>query len=78
MKINGMKYPTEILLLASAVDRLSLLLWLNSKEGADGVNRPKSVLAELLGNEEDKDIEAFTSSDDFEARRQEILAKGGK
>lgn len=78
MKINGMKYPIETLLLASAIDRLSLLVWMNSKDGANGVNRPKVVLNELLGKENEKDIEAFVSSDAFEERRREILAKGGR
>lgn len=78
MKISGMKYPTETLLLASAVDRLSLLAWMNSKDGTKGVNRPKSVLDELLGKEDERDIEAFNTPDDFERRRREIIAKGEK
>ncbi len=77
MRINGMKYPTATLLLASAIDRLSLLVWMNSKDGANGINRPKSILNELMGKEDEKDIEAFESSADFEERRREILAKGG-
>lgn len=78
MKISGMKYPTETLLLASAVDRLSLLAWMNSKDGTNGVNRPKSVLNELLGQEDERDIEAFNSPEEFEKRRNEIIAKGVK
>lgn len=79
MKINGMQYPMRTLLMASAVDRLSLLAWLNSKDGADGVNRPPSILSQLLGlgEHKEKDIETFESSVDFEERRQEILRKGG-
>lgn len=77
MKISGMKYPANTLLLASAIDRLSLLVWMNSKDGTNGVNRPKSVFDELMGKVTEKDIEAFNSSDDYERRRAEILAKGG-
>jgi hypothetical protein len=76
MKISGMKYPTDTLLLASAVDRLSLLAWMNSKDGANGINRPKSVLNELLDKGDERDIEAFNSPEEFEKRRNEILAKG--
>ena len=76
MKISGMKYPLETILLASAVDRLTLFVWMNSKDGKNGVNRPKSVLDELMGKEDKKDIEAFESSDEFERRRKEILEKG--
>lgn len=77
MRISGMKYPTDTLLLASAIDRLSILAWMNSKDGTNGINRPKSILNELMGKEDKKDIETFEFSEDFEERRREILAKGG-
>lgn len=39
--------PLETTLLASIVDRLSLSLWLQTKDGQKGVNRPASI-AEML------------------------------
>lgn len=77
MKMNNMRYPLETILLAAGVDRLTNLLWMKSKDGASGINRPKSILSQLLNEETESDIEAFCSPEDFEKRRNEILQKGG-
>ena len=76
MKMNGMKYPLNTLLLASTVDRLSLLVWQKTKDAKDGINPPESILSSLLGVEESRDREAFNSPEEFKKRREEIL-KGG-
>lgn len=56
------------LLTAAAVDRLSLLLWLNSEDGRKGENRPASVLGTLMGEElEEKTVEGFETAEEFEA-----------
>ena len=76
MKMSGLKYPLETLLLASAVDRLSVLVWQKTKNAKDGLNLPESILSSLLGMGESRETEAFDSPEDFERRREEIL-KGG-
>lgn len=80
MKMNDTKYPFDTLLLASIADKLSLLAWMKTKDAADGLNRPKSILSRLLGESEsvnDSDIESFSTPEDFEKRRREILKGGG-
>ncbi len=77
MKMNGVKYPLDTVLLASVVDRLSVLVWMKTKDGANGVNQPKSILFQLLQEEETRDIEVFNTPEDFEKRRSEILREGG-
>ena len=77
MKLSGAKYPLNTMLLASVVDRLSVLAWMKTKDGANGVNPPKSILSQLLEKEEASDIEAFNTPEEFERRRKEILGKGG-
>lgn len=77
MKINNMKYTLETMLMASAVDRLSNMVWMQTKDGVNGINRPKSILSSLLKEEVANDIESFSTPDDFEKRRNEILMKGG-
>lgn len=77
MKMNDMKYPLETMLMASAVDRLSNMVWMQTKDGVNGINRPKSILSSLLKEEVANDIESFSTPDDFEKRRNEILMKGG-
>lgn len=64
MKMNGLKIPLNEILLAAAVDRLSLLLWTKTEDGMRNINRPKSILDELLGNDE-KETEGFDTPEDF-------------
>lgn len=56
------------LLTAAAVDRLSMLLWMNSEDGRRGENRPVSVLGLLMGEEpEEAPLEGFDTAEEFEA-----------
>ena len=71
--------PAETLLLASIVDRLSLLVWMQTKDGGKGVNRPPSILQGLYGVEPENQTQAFASGEAFEAERQRLInqAEGG-
>ena len=67
------------MLLAGVVDRLSLSLWIQTKDGQKGKNRPKSILDQLT-HKEDKDERehlVFESGEDFEKYRKEFLARVG-
>ncbi|MCY7159102.1 DUF5361 domain-containing protein [Streptococcus mitis] len=71
----------EITLLANIVDRLSISLWLQTKDGQKGVNRPTSI-AELLKKNhkeesDERDYLVFDSGEDFENYRKALLAKTG-
>lgn len=75
--------PLETTLLASIVDRLSLSLWLQTKDGQKGVNRPASIADQLIKRDKSendgKDYLVFESGEDFENYRKALLAKtGGK
>lgn len=67
--LSGNQLPRSELLLAAAVDRLSMLVWGMSQDAKRGANRPKSILATLLGEEEKSsdDITTFETADDFNA-----------
>lgn len=68
MKLSDQKLTKMETLAAAAVDRLSMLGWLNSEDGRKGENRPASVLALLLGEkEEEKPVEGFDTAEEFEA-----------
>jgi hypothetical protein len=73
--------PLETTLLASIVDRLSLSLWLQTKDGQKGVNRPASIADQLIKRDksenDDKDYLVFESGEDFENYRRSLLAKTG-
>lgn len=73
--------PLETTLLASIVDRLSLSLWLQTKDGQKGVNRPKSIVDQLTKQDkeerDERDYLVFESGEDFENYRKALLAKTG-
>lgn len=67
-KLAGVKLSRLEMLAAAAVDKLSALAWLHSEDGRKGENRPKSVLAILLGEEpKENPVEGFDTADAFEA-----------
>lgn len=76
MKMRGMQYPLDTILRASMVDHLVNLVWLKSEDGANGRNRPKSILRLLLNEKQESDIEAFDTPEAFEKRRQAIIHGG--
>lgn len=66
MKMNGLKLDTQTILLASILDRASILAWMQSEDARKGRNRPESVLSALLG-EERSELVKFGSGDELEA-----------
>lgn len=64
--LNDAKVSNEIWLLASAVDRLSVLVWQMSKDGAAGKNYPELITKKLLEADEPQEIVGFASGADFE------------
>jgi hypothetical protein len=74
-KLSGSKVPLNTLLLASAVDRLSLLLWAQSKDGQKGINRPKMIVDILNGEEEKTKVKAFRNGADFTREWNRLLRR---
>lgn len=73
IRLSGTKASKTEILLAAAVDRLSMLLWAQTEDGRNNVNRPKSILAIITGDENDeKSISSFESAADFEKKWEEI------
>lgn len=77
MKLSGQSVSFETLLLAGISDRLSTLVWFQTKDGQKGRNRP-AVLADLLNNkvENTKDVVSFVSGKDFIEYRNKLLVGG--
>lgn len=76
MKLNNLKIPLETMLEASILDRLSLLLWSQSKDAQKGKNKPESVYEMLMGVKKEKEYLAFNSGSDFEDYRNKLLNGG--
>ena len=67
LKMRGQKIEDNILLLASAVDRLSFLAWAQTKDGANNINRPNSIVLSMLEppKKEENNIVAYDNGDDL-------------
>lgn len=65
MKMADITVTQTDMLLASISDRLAILAWQNTKNGAKGLNPPKPILDILLGKNETGKVKGFTSSEDF-------------
>ncbi len=67
MRLAGTKITKSEMLLAAAVDRLSMLLWAQTEDSRNGVNRPQSVFSIIQGEEKkDGPVEAFETAEAFE------------
>lgn len=73
MKMSGAQNAPDILLLAAAVDRLSFLVWAQTEDGINGVNKPKQLLDILLEKQNDRALVSFETAEEFEETRRRIL-----
>ena len=65
-------------MLASAIDRLSLLVWANTEDARKGKNKPQ-MLVELLTEEKAEskgEYHTFNWGEDFDKMRNEIIQRG--
>lgn len=78
MKIHGRKQPIETMLLAAIADRLSLLVWFETKDGHANRNRPKFFTDEILERNQEPDEKpmAFNSKEELDAALAEFERKG--
>lgn len=65
LKMAGAKASMPMLLQAAMVDRLSLLVWMQTKDGQKNRHRPKSVAEILTGSVQSNSVQAFDSEEDF-------------
>lgn len=75
LKMSGQLVPLETMLLAGISDTVSMLLWINSKDGQKGVNRPSSTVSALTNQSNKNESVAFNSGEDFERVRNKLLAQ---
>ena len=77
LKMAGQKVKFDTTLLASIVDRLSLLVWAKTKDGQKGRNKPKSIVDSINKPVREKEEVVFATSEEFEKVRNKILKEGG-
>ncbi len=74
MKMSDQLVPVETLLFAGIFDRLSLLLWGQTKDGQKGKNRPTMIFETLtVKKSKESDVIVFSSGEDYEKTRNRIL-----
>lgn len=67
MILSEQKVPTDTLLNAMIADRLNILVWMKTKDGSKGRNRPKSIVDALTGAEEQKTRNALENATVFDS-----------
>lgn len=72
MKMSGAKAPINTILLMGILDNLRLLLWTKTKDAEKNRRRPKSILDEFM-KKEPSSVTSFSTPEEFEKRRAEIL-----
>lgn len=72
MRLAGSKISLRDSLFARMVDELAFIGWTKTKDGQKNRNRPKSVYAALT-TEKVKELESFTTEDDFRAEWDRII-----
>lgn len=77
LKMAKQKVKIDTMLLASIVDRLSILVWAKTKDGQKGRNQPKSIVDSINKPVRVKEEVVFTTSEEFEIARSKILGEGG-
>lgn len=65
MKLAGARATASLLLQAAMLDRLSLLVWMQTKDGRKNRRRPRSVAELLTGGDTRSEVQAFESEDAF-------------
>lgn len=76
MKMSGLDYSFETILLAKAVDNLSMLVWSKTKDAQKNRNRPVSICQKLFSSDNGSENMIFDSGDDFERARRLIIDGG--
>lgn len=67
MQMSGEKITISQLLAAMTVDKLANLVWMQSKDGVKGRNKPASVVEQLRGSvSKPSEIHGFDSPEEFQ------------
>ncbi len=76
MKLSNMNADVDTLLSALIADRLQVLIWQRTEDGAKGRNYPKSLYERMINPQiEESNNMAFTSGSDFDKYRSALIGK---
>ena len=66
-RLSGARFGVDTMLLARIVDAVTMLVWMNSRDGERGVNRPPSAYKILMGAEENEKPRSYAGPAEFAA-----------
>ncbi len=66
-KISGHKLSLDQMLMCFGLDVLQYNLWIKTKDGAKGRNKPESILAKLSEDKKKEELAKFADASDFDA-----------
>lgn len=76
IKMSGLHAAPETILTSAIADRMGLLVWMKSKDGAKNRNRPTSILDKILNPEKKKeDVTTFATGQNFKDEWNRLLGK---
>jgi len=76
MKISNMNANVDTLLHALIADKLQILIWQRTEDGAKGRNFPKSIYEKLINpQKEESNVVAFSSGAEFDEFRKALMGK---
>ena len=73
LKMAGALYTTTDTLLGGILDRLSLLVYANTKDAAKGRNYPAMVMDAMYAKKPSEEIQGFASGKDFDDYRRRLI-----
>lgn len=65
MRMAGARASTPLLMQAAMVDRLGLLVWMQTKDGQKNRRRPQSVVELLADTDKPGAVQTFDSEEEF-------------
>ena len=80
MRMSGSEVTQTELMVAAAVDRLSMLLWSKTEDCRNGINRPQSLVKIMTGQKQEEVSSAgFNTAEEYEAEWKRItgVSHGG-
>lgn len=76
MKLSNMNANVDTLLHALIADKLQILIWQRTEDGAKGRNFPKSIYEKLINpQKEESNVVAFSSGAEFDEFRKALMGK---
>ena len=73
-RVSGMQATRAEVILATIADGINTLVWMKTKDGRKGRNRPKRIIDAILGKVREQDAPVgFATADEFEEARRKIM-----